>query len=101
MAKKEEKKEKKQIDTPIIDLGDREMGKEWLDEKYLGRVYCKKCKKEGSLVAEMETAGNNLHIDFIVQHDDQRGTIHFVGRKIFKSLKGIEEKEARGESFGG
>lgn len=36
MAKKEEKKEKKQIDTPIIDLGDREMGKEWLDEKYLG-----------------------------------------------------------------
>jgi len=28
VAKKEEKKEKKQIDTPIIDLGDKEMGKE-------------------------------------------------------------------------
>ena len=77
------------------------MGKEWLGEKYLGEVYCKKWKKEGSLVAEMEKAGNNLHIDFIVQHDDRRGTTHFVGRKIFKSLKGIEEKETKGESFGG
>jgi len=71
------------------------MDKEWLGEQYLGKVYCKRCKKEGSLVAEMETAGNNLHIDFIVQHDDQRGTTRFVGRKIFKSLKGTEE-EARG-----
>ena len=72
--------------------GDREMVKEWLGANYLGEVYCKKCKKEGSLVAEMKTAGNNLHIDFIVQHDDQRGTTHFMGRKICRAMKGKSQE---------
>lgn len=72
------------------------MSKEHLDEKYLGEVYCKKCRKEGSLVAELKAAGNNLHIDFYVQHPDERVAMHFVGRKIFRSLKGMkDEKEER------
>jgi len=64
-----------------------------LDEKYMGEVYCKKCRKEGSLLAGLIAAGNNLHIDFYVQHPDERVTTHFVGRKIFRSLKGKEVNE--------
>jgi len=73
------------------------MTKECLGEKYLGEVYCKKCRKIGSFVAEMETAGNNLHIDFYVQHLDEKGTTHFVGRKIFKSLKMKREEKREKE----
>ncbi|WNZ28664.1 MAG: hypothetical protein IAX21_08385 [Candidatus Bathyarchaeota archaeon] len=69
------------------------MPKEHITEKYLGKVYCKRCHTIGSLVAELETAGNNLHINFYVQHLDEKAITHFVGRKIFKSIK-----EAKTES---
>jgi hypothetical protein len=49
------------------------------------RVYCKKARREGFLLAVIKSVGNNIHVDFLIEFDD--GTTRFAGRKILKSIK--------------
>ena len=53
--------------------------------KFLCKIYCKKCREKGELLAEIKLVGDNLHIDFLVRHPAGWG-LHFVGRKILRTV---------------
>jgi len=74
---------------------ERGLDTEWLEEKPLIKTYCKRCREEGSLLAEIKSVGKNIHLDLLLQHEN--GTTHFLGKKALRSIKKAEHAETENQ----